>query len=178
MNASPDDPPPSKKQWDAEEDRILKIMQKQGQKWHTVAARLGRSPEEVEARFLVLYSEQEQKLKGTKLTPSLEQVNISEQMVALLEDQPALEALFTLLCGKYNEQGILLKQLSQMLSLPKEEITERLAECLFVSISVRLGSDMTEELRMVISRQMAVDILSHFHVLPIFKLQLKNGQSR
>lgn len=94
----------------------------------------------------------------------------------MLKDQPALEALFTVLCGKYNEQGVLLKQLSQLLSIPREEVKERLAECLFVSISVRLGSNMTQELRMEIARQFAEDILTNFHVYPIVKLQFKDGR--
>lgn len=174
----PDKPSPPKTKWNSDEDRLLLAMLKQGQRRTAVAARFACSEEDVAARFAVLCAEQQEKEEAAKSSPKLDQVDISQQMADLLKDQPALEALFTLLCGKYNEQGTLLKQLSQMLSLPKEEISERLAECLFVSISIRIGSDMKQELRMEIARQMAADILSNFHAYPIVKLQFKDGRTQ
>lgn len=172
----PDKPSPPKTKWSDDEDRILLVMFKQGQKRAAVAARFGCSEEDVAARFAVLCAEQQEKEEAAKRSPKLDQVDITTEMAQMLKDQPALEALFTVLCGKYNEQGVLLKQLSQLLSIPREEVKERLAECLFVSISVRLGSNMTQELRMEIARQFAEDILTNFHVYPIVKLQFKDGR--
>jgi len=173
------DKPQHKTKWNSDEDRILLAMHQQKQRREAIAARLGCSEEDVAARYRVLLTTMQEAEEHKKEGLNLDRVGIDPMMADLLKDRTALEALFTLLCGKYNEAGVLLKSLSQLLSEDQDAIQKRVADCIYGRLRIKAGEQEDEILKQT-AEILAGDIVHNFVVhskvqLHLHQIAPKNG---
>lgn len=176
MPQDPDKPQAPKTKWNSDEDRILMAMFHQKQRREAIAARLGCSDDDVVDRYAFLLKRMEAEEEKSKKTPEdlLSHVGIEASMAEMLKDQPALEALFTLLCGKYNEQGLLLKSLSKLLT-GDVDIESRLAECIYGRLLISNPEGLTDDTKTLFGQMSALiakDINHNFLVYTKAQLHL------